>query len=40
VSVDQYAATLAAWYGLSAPDVGAVFPNIVHFDTPDLGFLV
>jgi uncharacterized protein (DUF1501 family) len=39
VSVDQYAATLAAWYGLSAPDVGAVFPNIVHFDTPDLGFL-
>jgi uncharacterized protein (DUF1501 family) len=39
VSVDQYAATLATWYGLSASDRAAVFPNLVHFDTPDLGFL-
>jgi uncharacterized protein (DUF1501 family) len=38
-SVDQYAATLAKWYGLPAGDVAAVFPNIARFDTPDLGFL-
>jgi uncharacterized protein (DUF1501 family) len=38
-SVDQYAATLAKWYGLPAADVPAVFPNITRFDTPDLGFL-
>jgi uncharacterized protein (DUF1501 family) len=38
-SVDQYAATLAKWYGLPAADVVSVFPNISHFDTPDLGFL-
>jgi uncharacterized protein (DUF1501 family) len=38
-SVDQYAATLAKWYGLAAADVPAVFPNITHFDTADLGFL-
>ena len=40
VAVDQYAATLATWYGLPAGDVAAVFPNIGHFDTPDLGFFV
>ncbi len=37
VSVDQYAATLATWYGLPASDLTAVFPNIAHFDTPDIG---
>jgi uncharacterized protein (DUF1501 family) len=40
ISVDQYAATLARWYGLPAGDVATVFPNIGHFDTADLGFLV
>jgi len=39
ISVDQYAATLATWYGLPAVDLAAVFPNIGHFDTADLGFL-
>jgi uncharacterized protein (DUF1501 family) len=39
ISVDQYAATLATWYGLPAADLAAVFPNIGHFDTADLGFL-
>ena len=38
VSVDQYAATLATWYGLPPSDLAAVFPNITHFDTADLGF--
>ena len=40
ISVDQYAATLARWYGLPASDVATVFPNIGHFDTADLGFFV
>jgi uncharacterized protein (DUF1501 family) len=39
ISVDQYAATLAKWYGLPPNDVPTVFPNITHFDTPDLGFM-
>ncbi len=38
-SVDQYAATLASWYGLSAADRELVFPLIGHFNSPDLGFL-
>jgi uncharacterized protein (DUF1501 family) len=38
-SVEQYAATLASWYGLSSADLSAVFPLISHFSTPNLGFL-
>jgi uncharacterized protein (DUF1501 family) len=38
-SVEQYAATLATWYGLSSADLSAVFPLIGRFATPDLGFL-
>ncbi|MBD0373548.1 MAG: DUF1501 domain-containing protein [Pyrinomonadaceae bacterium] len=38
-SVDQYAATLAAWYGLSTSDMPLVFPNLGRFSTPNLGFL-
>jgi uncharacterized protein (DUF1501 family) len=39
VSVEQYAATLASWYGVSAPDLSIVFPNIGRFSTSDLGFM-
>ncbi|HEX7174516.1 MAG TPA: DUF1501 domain-containing protein [Pyrinomonadaceae bacterium] len=39
-SVEQYAATLAAWYGLSASDLPAVFPLIGRFSTPTLGFML
>ena len=39
-SVEQYAATLATWYGLSSADLTAVFPLIGRFSTPNLGFLV
>lgn len=39
-SVDQYAATLAQWYGLSASDIPTVFPNLGRFTTPNLGFLL
>jgi uncharacterized protein (DUF1501 family) len=39
-SVEQYAATLALWYGLSSADLPAVFPLIGRFATPNLGFMV
>jgi uncharacterized protein (DUF1501 family) len=38
-SIEQYAATLASWYGLSSADLTAVFPLIGHFSTANLGFL-
>jgi uncharacterized protein (DUF1501 family) len=38
-SVEQYAATLALWYGLSTADLAAVFPLIGRFATSNLGFL-
>jgi uncharacterized protein (DUF1501 family) len=38
-AVDQYAATLALWFGVSSGDLSLVFPNIGHFGTADLGFL-
>ncbi|PYS83834.1 MAG: hypothetical protein DMF67_07165 [Acidobacteria bacterium] len=39
-SVDQYAATLANWYGLSASDFPAVFPLLGNFSPSNLGFLM
>lgn len=38
-SIDQYAATLANWYGLDPLDRPLVFPNLFKFATPNLGFL-
>lgn len=38
-SVEQYAATLATWYGLSSVDLTAVFPLIGRFPSSNLGFL-
>ena len=38
-SIDQYAATLATWYGLAVSDRAAVFPNLATFATPTLAFL-
>ena len=38
-SVDQYAATLARWYGVADVDVPTVFPFIGRFATSNLGFL-
>ncbi len=38
-SVEQYAATLATWYGLPSADLTAVFPLIGRFAAPNLGFL-
>ena len=40
IAVDQYSATLAKWFGVSSSNMGTVFPNIGHFATPDLGFML
>jgi uncharacterized protein (DUF1501 family) len=38
-SVDQYAATLANWFGVAATDMPGIFPNLANFQTSNLGFL-
>lgn len=38
-SVEQYAATLARWYGLPEDQTAAVFPNIGNFNISNLGFM-
>jgi uncharacterized protein (DUF1501 family) len=38
-SVDQYAATLARWFGVSPTEMPAIFPNLANFSTPNLGFM-
>ena len=39
VAVEQYAATLASWYGVPAADLPLVFPNIGRFDEATLPFM-
>ena len=39
-SVDEYAATLARWFGVSDTDLPLVLPNLGRFGTPDLGFML
>lgn len=38
-SVDEYAATLARWFGVSNTYLGAVFPNLHRFPNPNMGFM-
>jgi len=38
-SVEQYAATLATWFGLPSSDLNFVFPNLGNFQTNNLGFM-
>jgi len=38
-SVDEYSATLAKWFGVSATNLPTVFPNLARFAHPDLGFM-
>jgi len=38
-AVDQYAATLATWFGVAAGDLPAVLPYIARYPTANLGFL-
>jgi len=40
ISVDQYAATMAQWMGItSSADLNAIFPNLPNFGTNNLGFV-
>ncbi|MES2040965.1 MAG: DUF1501 domain-containing protein [Pseudomonadota bacterium] len=39
ISVDQYGATLANWFGLSTTQINDIFPNIVNFSNRNLGFM-
>jgi uncharacterized protein (DUF1501 family) len=38
-SVDEYSATLATWFGVSATNLPVVLPNIGRFANPNLGFV-
>jgi uncharacterized protein (DUF1501 family) len=38
-AVDQYAATLATWFGASPAGLARVLPNLSAFATPNLGFV-
>lgn len=38
-SLDQYGATLAAWFGVGSQNLTTVFPNLGNFSTPVLGFV-
>ncbi len=38
-SVDEYSATLATWFGVSAANLPVVLPNIGRFATSNLGFM-
>ena len=38
-SVDQYGATLGAWFGVTGGDLDLIFPNLRNFGTRNLGFV-
>ncbi len=40
VSADQYAATLAKWFGIPDMDLDVVAPNLSNFAQRDLGFMI
>jgi uncharacterized protein (DUF1501 family) len=39
-SVNQYAATLATWFGIGPTQLVDVLPNVVNFPQPNLGFML
>jgi len=39
IAVDQYAATLASWFGADATTLAAVLPNLASFSPATLGFV-
>ncbi|MBS0467557.1 MAG: DUF1501 domain-containing protein [Proteobacteria bacterium] len=39
LSVDQYAATMASWLGVSGSDLGMVLPNLGNYSLRNLGFV-
>jgi uncharacterized protein (DUF1501 family) len=39
ISVDQYAATLATWFGVTPSELPSISPNIGRFNGANLGFM-
>jgi len=39
LAVDQYAATLARWFGVDGSGIADIFPNLGRFGSADLGFM-
>jgi uncharacterized protein (DUF1501 family) len=40
IATDQYAATLARWFGVEDADLSAIAPHIANFTSRNLGFLI
>jgi uncharacterized protein (DUF1501 family) len=38
--VDQYAATLASWFGVASGDLTTLFPRLGEYNSPNLGFMM
>ncbi len=38
-ALDQYAGTLATWFGVSAANLTSIFPNLANFSASNLGFM-
>ncbi len=38
-ALDQYGATLGAWFGVGSSDLATIFPNLANFDSDNLGFV-
>jgi uncharacterized protein (DUF1501 family) len=38
-AVDQYAATLASWFGVDSSNLSTIFPNLRRFPSSNLGFI-
>jgi uncharacterized protein (DUF1501 family) len=39
IGVEQYAATLAQWMGVTSSDLNTIFPNLSNFSSNNLGFI-
>ncbi|MBI3406559.1 MAG: DUF1501 domain-containing protein [Acidobacteria bacterium] len=39
LSIDQFGATLATWFGVSGANLPAIFPNLSNFSTSNIGFI-
>ena len=39
LSVNQYGATLARWMGVADNELNSLFPDLINFETTDLGFM-
>ncbi len=39
ISLDQYAGTMAKWFGVGDAALAQVFPNLANFPTADIGFM-